>query len=197
MTHSRSPVAPDGRQSIALLRAPTGCSCLSRQARLWSTYASKIEPGQGGGRLMGLDGHRSPPIPGRPMCENPVRPNRRGFPFWVQSSFELRPHLPPVRAQGVVLRPHARRYRLILRRQSHPRDPPQGYAEFQRTMAKKCLRTRLSSVCTLRHHAIDDAADLQSARSLWGRPEAFNASILAISIVGLRPFSARSGQAAD
>ena len=41
-----------------------------------------------------------------------------------------------------------------VRQQSHPRDPPQGYAEFQRTMAKKCLRTRLSSVCTLRHHAI-------------------------------------------
>jgi hypothetical protein len=39
-----------------------------------------------------------------------------------------------------------------MRRQSHPRDPPQGCAEFQRTMAKKCLRTRLSSVCTLRHH---------------------------------------------
>ena len=34
-----------------------------------------------------------------------------------------------------------------VRRHPHPRDPPQGYAEFQRTMAKKCLRTRLSSVC--------------------------------------------------
>lgn len=27
-----------------------------------------------------------------------------------------------------------------MRQQSHPRDPPQGYAEFQRTMAKKCLK---------------------------------------------------------
>ena len=145
----------------------TGCSCLSsRQARLWSTYASKIEPGQGGGRLMGLDGHRSPPIPGRPMLRKP-RPNRRGFPFWVQSSFELRPHLPPREGAGSCSAPSRSAVLPHLRRQSHPRDPPQGYAQFQRTMAKKCLRTRLSSVCALRHNTIHRRpADLQFPRDL-------------------------------
>jgi hypothetical protein len=68
-----------------LYGSPTGCSCLSRQARPWSTDASKIEPGQGGGRLMGLDGHPAPPIPGRPMLRKPRRvPPRWGFPFWVR-----------------------------------------------------------------------------------------------------------------
>jgi hypothetical protein len=69
-----------------LYGSPTGCSCLSRQARLWSTDASKIEPGQGGGRLMGLDGHPAPPTPGRPMLRKPRRvPPRWGFPFGCEA----------------------------------------------------------------------------------------------------------------
>ena len=100
-------------------------------------------------------------------CENPVRPNRRGFPFWVQSSFELRPHLPPREGAGSCSAPSRSAVLPHLRRQSHPRDPPQGYAQFQRTMAKKCLRTRLSSVCALRHHTIHRRpADLQFPRDL-------------------------------
>jgi hypothetical protein len=37
---------------------------------------ARIEPGQGGGRLMGLDGHQvPPPIPGRPIsAKAPSRP---------------------------------------------------------------------------------------------------------------------------
>jgi hypothetical protein len=57
---------------------------------------------------------------------------------------ELRPHLPPspVRARGKLYRALTLggAATFAVRRQSHPRDPPQGYAEFQRTMAKKCLK---------------------------------------------------------
>jgi hypothetical protein len=45
------------------------------------TLWSRIEPGQGGGRLMGLDGPPSPPIPGRPIVRKPLRP-RGGVFFW-------------------------------------------------------------------------------------------------------------------
>jgi hypothetical protein len=96
-----------------------------------STLWSRIEPGQGGGRLTGLDGHQVPPDP-RPS-DSAKAPCAASF---------------------------------AVRRQSHPRDPPQGYAEFQRTMAKKCLRTRLSSVCTLRPHTrYTDALPIFSFRA--------------------------------
>jgi hypothetical protein len=83
----------------------------------------------------------SPPIPSRPIVRKP----RSGgvFLFWVQSSFELRPHLAPSPREGA-----GKLYRILtlggaasftVRLQSHPRDPPQRYAEFQRTMAEKCL----------------------------------------------------------
>src|SRR6202045_631137 len=82
--------------------------------KLYPQIKTPIEPGQSGGRLMGLDGQPSPPDP-RPSdsAKTPSVPPA-GFSFWVRSQFELRPHLPssPVRAQGVVLR-HARRCRLI------------------------------------------------------------------------------------
>ena len=52
------------------------CRLASRQSiqALWS----RIEPGPGGVRLMGLDGYPAPPIPSRPV-RKPRRPPRRGF----------------------------------------------------------------------------------------------------------------------
>ena len=76
-----------------LYGSPARCSCLSRQARLWSTYASKIEPGQGGGRLMGLDGHQAPPIPSRPILRKPRRAPRGGV-FLLGAKPELCPPCP-------------------------------------------------------------------------------------------------------
>jgi hypothetical protein len=49
---------------------------------------------------MWLDGHQAPPIPGRLIVRKPRPSPRRGFPFWVRSQFELRPHLPPREGAG-------------------------------------------------------------------------------------------------
>jgi hypothetical protein len=54
------------------------------QTRIQAPW-SRIEPGQGGGRLMGLDGQPSPPDP-RPSdsAKTPSVP-AAGFSFWVRS----------------------------------------------------------------------------------------------------------------
>ena len=83
-TYSRPPFDGGKIHRPATRPLSIGCSCLSRQARLWSTYASKIEPGQGGGRLMGLDGHQAPPIPSRPIVRKPRPSQPAGFSFWVR-----------------------------------------------------------------------------------------------------------------
>jgi hypothetical protein len=54
------------------------------QTRIQAPW-SRIEPGQGGGRLMGLDGQPSPPIPGRPIVRKPRPSPRRGFPFGCEA----------------------------------------------------------------------------------------------------------------
>src|ERR1700730_2050180 len=64
------------RSSIAPGATIPPCRLASRQSiqALWS----RIEPGPGGVRLMGLDGYPAPPIPSRPV-RKPRRPPRRGF----------------------------------------------------------------------------------------------------------------------
>jgi hypothetical protein len=101
--------------------------------RGWEYHASKIEPGHGGGRLMGLDGHQPPRSPAVRCCESPVafprggafllgaRPELCGGKWSVQKEATPRfqpcsddtlplsyvPHLPPspVRARGSCTAP--------------------------------------------------------------------------------------------
>jgi hypothetical protein len=55
------------------------------QTRIQAPW-SRIEPGQGGGRLMGLDGHQAPPIPGRPIVRKPRPSPAAGFSFWCEAA---------------------------------------------------------------------------------------------------------------
>jgi hypothetical protein len=60
------------RSSIAPGATIPPCRLASRQSiqALWS----RIEPGPGGVRLMGLDGYPAPPIPSRPVAKTPPSP---------------------------------------------------------------------------------------------------------------------------
>jgi hypothetical protein len=86
------------RSSIAPGATIPPCRLASRQSiqALWS----RIEPGPGGVRLMGLDGYPAPRSPAVP-CENPAVP-RGGVFYWIENGWSgrkvssLGPHDGPV-----------------------------------------------------------------------------------------------------
>src|SRR6202022_3966783 len=66
--------------------AEIGCPETAQAASGMEASSQKgIEPGQGGGRLMGLDGRLAPPIPGRPIVRKPRPSPAAGFSFWARS----------------------------------------------------------------------------------------------------------------
>jgi hypothetical protein len=68
-----------------VLRLPKRHPAWRPQVNMEASSQKGIEPGQGGGRLMGLDGQPSPPIPGRPIVRKPRPSPAAGFSFWVRS----------------------------------------------------------------------------------------------------------------